>query len=155
MSTPSEIKSKFGSSTALTITLNSLANAQGRQSTIVDNSSVKALIIHIYYRIVTNAGSNPADQGPLTFYLIRSDGTIRTFGAGTTDADITIPAEAGLTKAQHVRTVTTALDTSYRGDFTIYEPGIEWGIAFVQATGQALGAANNTIRYVVETQEKQ
>jgi hypothetical protein len=56
-----------------------------------------------------------------------------------------------------IRNPSISSDVQYQGEFTIYNPGIEWGIGIVHDTGVDLNvtAANSLIRYVGENQEVQ
>lgn len=149
-----EIKAKHGSSTALTITLASLASSTsyvGQQSTLVDNSN-NGQIIRIYYKVTT--GTSPTTAKTIQFYLITGDiSNIRTDGAGASDAAITI---VGAPMVGCVLTDATS-DKTYQGSFLIRNPGMEWGIAVVHDTGVNLNStgSNHSIRYVIENPEIQ
>lgn len=153
-----EIKSLFGSSTALTITLASLATSTtgvGRQSTLVDNSSVKAQKIQVYFKVTT--GTSPTTGKSIRFYLIKGDNpassNIRTDNADASDAAFTVINAPLL----HVCQTDNTSDETYSGSFIIANPGPEWGIAVVHDTGVNLNstAGNHDIRYVVENPEIQ
>ncbi len=154
---PNQILAEHGASTAMTITVASLASSTagvGRQSTLIDNTD-NAQIVHVFFRITT--GTSPTADRSIRFYLIRGDdpasSNIRTDNAGATDAGLTV-----VTADQVYGVVTDATsDKAYRGSFTLYNPGPEWGIAVVHDTGVALNATggNHAMRYVIENQEIQ
>jgi hypothetical protein len=90
----SEIKAKFGTTTAFTLTLASLASSTagvGQQAAIVDNTSDRFAQALISAKV--KLGTSPTGGTGVYFFLIRSDeaGTpSRTDGAGDTDAARTI-----------------------------------------------------------------
>jgi hypothetical protein len=143
---------------ALTITLadgtaglaSSVAGV-GRQSTIVSNTD-NFQIIHIF--VAVTVGTTPTIDTNIFVYLIKSDGTLRSDSAGATDAGWTA-LNASLLGV--IRNPSISSDVQYQGEFTIYNPGIEWGIGIVHDTGVDLNvtAANSLIRYVGENQEVQ
>ncbi|HUF02789.1 MAG TPA: hypothetical protein VMM38_01295 [Aridibacter sp.] len=147
-----EIHSKLAASAGLTITLASLASSAagvGRQSTLVDNSSTLYKKIHLYVTILT--GTSPTANKAVYVYLIKGDGTIRTDGAGATDAAITIK------NAQLIGALVTdaTSDNPYSDCFIIEDPGPEWGIAVVHDTGVNLNASGHDINWVGQLPEVQ
>ena len=154
----SEIKSKFGTSTALTITLASLASSTagvGRQSTLIDNSSDKFQKIHLFCKVTT--GTSPTASKGIYVYLIKADKTasanVITDSAGTSDAGITV-----VTAQQIAGAFTSSTsNTAYAFDCVIQNPGPMWGIAIVHDTGVALHATggNHAAYYVGENPEAQ
>jgi len=149
------LKDIFGSSTALTITLASLANSTagvGRQSTIVDNTTNAYTAVWVACNI--KCGTSPTSNANVYIYLIRDDnnGTnIRSDGAGASDAALTV------LNAQLIGTLKTGASAA-TGDvlkdiFYVPAPGPKWGIAIVNSTGVALDATggNHVINYVGET----
>jgi len=153
-----EIKAKFGSSTAMTITLASLATSTvgvGRQTTLIDNTTNRYRRIQVYFRVTT--GTTPTANKSIRFFLVKGDdpaaSNIRTDNAGASDAGLTVVT------ADQVYAVATSStsDQAYRGSFTIENPGPEWGLCVVHDTGVNLNAtgSNHSIRYVGETSEAQ
>jgi len=147
-----EIKDKFGSSAALTISPASLASSTagvGRQSDIVDNSTARYGRLIIYAKITV--GTTPTANRSIKFFLIRSDadsGTKhRTDGAGASDAGLTVK-NASMVGMIYVDAATS--DTGYYTEFVIDTPGPEWGIVIVHDTGVNLNAtgSNHWIRYI-------
>lgn len=151
---PNEIKSKLGSSAGLTITLASLASSTagvGRQSTLIDNSTNLYKKVHIYGKITT--GTSPTANRSIYVYAIKGDGTIRTDGAGASDAALTV------VNAQLIAAMVTdsTSDKAYYFDCVLEDPGSEWGIAVVHDTGVNLNATggNHDINYVGQLPEVQ
>ncbi len=146
------IKPKFASSANLTITVASLASSTsgvGRQSTLVDNSSNRYGLIHLFGKITT--GTSPTASRTIWVYLIRGNGTLRTDGAGASDAALTV-VTAELIKA--IPTDNTSNKT-YTFDAWIPDPGPEWGVAVVHNTGVNLNATagNHQISWVGDHME--
>ncbi|HEY1170225.1 MAG TPA: hypothetical protein VGH19_02540 [Verrucomicrobiae bacterium] len=146
---PTEIKDKFGSSTAFTITLANLATGVAKQSTIVDNTTDRFTRVIVYAKI--KQGSTPTGNRTVTAYLIRDDnhGTNhRTDGAGASDATITIQ-NAQLIGVMNNKSSPTAGDVLY-GEFVIDNPGPKWGIAIQNDTGANLDntGSNHWVRYL-------
>lgn len=151
MGTP--IHASFGSSTALTISLGSLASSTsgvGRQSTLVDNSTTQTQMVRVFYKVET--GTSPTANTTILFYLLQGDNpassNIRTDNAGASDAALTVVTASCVGVCQ----VSSSSNTTYYGSFLIRNPGPEWGIAVVNSTGVALNATggNHVLRYVAE-----
>ena len=148
-----EIKELFGTATALTISLASLATATdglvGRQSTLVDNTTAR------YSKILLSAsiklGTSPTGNRAVYIRLLRSDkqGTdIITDGAGASDAALTAK------NARLIGVLTTGASPS-TGDvltdvFVINNPGPEWGIHIGHDSGVNLDSTggNHVLRYI-------
>jgi hypothetical protein len=152
-----EIKSKFGASTALSITLASLASSTtgaGRQSAMVDNSTSRFGLVHLFVKVTL--GTSPTANKTVQIYLLKGESSgLRTDAAGSGDAALTVK------NAPLVGVMTTGSSPG-SGDvlqrhFTIREPGPEWGIVIVHDTGAALSsnAANHAVRYVGDNLEVQ
>jgi len=151
------IQPVFSAPAALTITLASLATSTagvGRQSTLVDNHTTPYSRIHIFPKVTT--GTSPTANKLIYFYLIKGDGTIRTDGAGASDAAWT---RVGARLLGWV-VVSAVSDVAYTPDdpcFTIEDPGYEWGIGVVHDTAVNLNATggNHAIRWVGENPQVQ
>lgn len=140
---------RVGSSySALTISLASLASSTagvGQQSTIVDNSTTK--YDYALLNVLIKLGTSPTANKSIYIYLIQSDGTNRTDGAGASDAGITIK------NAARIGILTTgtspATGDNLRATFTVDGLGKEWGIAVVHDSGVNLNstAGNHVITY--------
>lgn len=145
-----EIKDKFGTSTALTITLASLGNNSARQSTIVDNTTARYQDVLVYVKI--KLGTSPTGNTAVNVYVIRDDNDAttphRSDGAGSSDASMTI-LNARPIGALRTKSSPATGDVLY-GEFVVSRPGPKWGIAVENKTGVALDAtgSNHWARYV-------
>jgi len=145
-----EIKDKFGTSTALTITLASLANLAGRQSTLVDNTTNRYQDFLLFVNIKT--ANTPNAYSIVEVYLIRSDNDATTEhrddGAGTSDAALT-PLNCQLIGTLR-SSAAPGTGEALKGSFLVHRPGPEWGVAVFNRTGQALDATgtNHWVRYM-------
>lgn len=155
----SEIMEKFGSSTALTITLASLASSAagvGRQSTIVDNTTNRYRDVLLYIKI--KQGTSPTGSRSVKVYGIRDDNNAtnhRTDGAGAIDAGLTV-LNAPLIGVGMNKSSPATGDLIYI-ECLFHRPGPKWGIAIVHDTGVALDATggNHWARYVGINPENQ
>lgn len=149
-----EIRTKDITTAAFTITLASLADGSGRQSTLVSNTSdYPAALVNVK---ITSGGSAPTAGAVYEVYLLRSDGTIADDGAGASDAAITIENAPLLGTIKVTATTAKAFygvfDTAPLGPL-----GPTWGIAVVNESGQALSSTEgdhdyNYTYYVPEVQ---
>lgn len=154
-----EIKDKFSSSTALTITLASLASSTagvGRQSSIVDNTTNRYQKLIVFVKI--KQGTAPTGNRGVYVYLIRDDNdatNYRSDGAGASDAAITI-LNSQLIGVIGNKAAPSTGDDLY-GEFVIDTPGHKWGIAIVHDTGVNLDStgSNHYVRYVGVNPESQ
>lgn len=141
-----EIREKFSASAGFTITLASLASSTsgaGRQSTLVDNSTTRYTKIVVYVKV--KQGSSPTGNRGVYVYGIRSDGTLRSDGAGASDAAITVLNSPLLGTLTNKASPSTG-DVLY-GEFVFYDPGPEWGIAIVHDTGVNLDSTEGNHDY--------
>jgi hypothetical protein len=127
----------YGTSTAATITIASLANGSGRCSTAIDNTSTAFLSADIGVKVKSAAASTSA-TGYVSVYLVRSyDGTSYDDAFGGTDAAFT-PVNATLLGTVNV----VANSTTYYKVFETSELGItlpkKWAIALVNSSGATL-----------------
>lgn len=141
-----EIKDKFSSPSSFTIALASLSSSTagvGRQSTIIDNSTTRYGKVIVYLKV--KLGTSPTGNRSVYIYGIRSDGTLRSDGAGASDAAITVLNStiigALITKAS------PSTGDVLQGECTFYEPGPEWGIAVVHDTGVNLNSTESNHAY--------
>jgi len=155
---PNEIKDKLSSSTALTITLASLADSAGRQSTLVDNGTTRYQELLVYIKCKMGA-SAPTANSIVEVYLIRGDkdgGTEHlSDGAGASDAALA-PLNASLIGVMRNKAAPSGGDVLY-GEFLVHRPGPKWGIAVINRTGQAFDStgSNHWVRYIGITTEVQ
>lgn len=151
---PNKILAEHEASTAMTITLASLADASARQSTMINNID-NAQMIHIFFDVTL--GTTPTDNRTIEFYLLKGDdpssSNIRTDNAGASDAAITLD----VAPLVYVVQTDNTSDKHYRGSFLIRNPGVEWGIAVKNNTGVAFNSTggNHEMRHVIENQEIQ
>jgi hypothetical protein len=134
-----EIRTKFDAVATFTITLAGLGSNASRQSTIVTNANARGAAI-VYLKIKSGNGAPNAGTVYLV-YLLRDDGvtTLRTDGAGASDAAITI------VNAQLLGTivVTNTANANFYGEFdtaALGPLGPKWGIAVTNQTNQSLDA---------------
>lgn len=137
---PNEIKTKNITKATFTLTLASLANGSGRQSTLIDNSSNDYPAALVFLKI-KSGGTGPTAGAVYEVYLIRgndpSSSDYRSDGAGASDAALTIE------NATLIGTivVTNTANKVFYGEFDTapFGPlGPEWGIAVKNSSGQAL-----------------
>ena len=141
-----EIKEKFSASTGFTITLASLASSTdgvGRQSTLIDNSTSRYPTVLVYLKV--KQGSSPTGNRGVYVYGIRGDGTLRSDGAGASDAGITV-LNAPLLGTLINKPSPASGDVLY-GEFVFYDPGPEWGIAVVHDTAVNLDSTEGNHDY--------
>jgi hypothetical protein len=148
-----DITAKFGTATAFTLTLASLANSTagvGRQSTLVDNTTNLFDSANIYLNI--KVGTSPGANSLIYVYLIRSDNNggsqIADDNAGASDAGITI-VNASLLGV--ILCSATSTGANYRKSFDtrVLGPlGPEWGIAVVNSTNVALNASEGVYSFI-------
>lgn len=152
-----EIRTKSIAKAAFTKTLASLANGSGRQTTMVANSNnYPGAIVYV------KAKSNSAPTVGTTYdvYLLRGDdassSTYRSDGAGASDAGLTILNAQLLGSI----TLTASATTDFYGEFdtgALGPLGPEWGVCFVNRSGQSLGATegDHLLEYVYYVPEVQ
>ncbi len=147
-------------STPLTITLADLPSSTagvGRQSTMVNNELLKQ-IIHIFVKVTTHATIAVTADTNIFVYFLKGDdpnsSAHRTDGFGASDLGRTI---VNARKLGVIRVNAVTANVAYFGEYTVYNPGPEWGIAIVQDTGQLLHttAGNHHVRWTGENQEIQ
>lgn len=132
-----DIKNKYGSATAITITLASLGDGSGRQSTEIDNSSNKFIDALVRIKAKGLAGST----GNIEVYAFAQVGNdVRTDEAGASDSAITqrnAPL-VGIIEMDGTTSVTSAiLSIAQAFGGTLPE---KWGIIIVNQSGAALSA---------------
>ena len=151
----SEIKAKFGTVAALTLTHTSVADGAGRVAAIVDNTTVRARKILCAARFKK---ASAAGTGLVKYYLVREDGhatDYTTDNLGTSDAAVsTEPPNANLVGSL-VTTASTSI--SFYADFVIEDPGPKWSICFWNASGAAASSTSTDcfVHYIEVTDESQ
>jgi hypothetical protein len=146
---------KYGTSTAITITLNSLASSQtvGRQATVIDNSS--NLFDDVYVTIIlSTAAGAPANDKAVYVYLSGSeDGTNfdQDDGAmGASDAGYTVNLPSNLKGPYPVNTPTASKVYNKTFNLRSFFGGIvprKWTVVVVNYEGQTLAASGNSMSY--------
>ena len=146
------IKQEFGTSTAITITLNDLASSAtaGRESTVVDNSTNKFIDALVYVTVNVGAGT-PANGKCAYIYAYGSeDGTNYTDNATGSDAAITLRDPTNLRLVAVISMPTASL--TYKVVFNIASAfggalPRKWGIVVRNHCGIALAASANVASY--------
>lgn len=149
---PSEIKEKFSTAAALTITLASLSSSTsgvGRQATFVDNSTTRYGKILLYLKI--KQGTSPTSGRAVYVWALRSDaGTPqRTDGAGASDAALTAVA-AQLIGVLQNKASGAATGEDITGEVVFENPGPGWSIAISHDTGVNLDSTggNHAVTWI-------
>jgi len=131
------IKQVYETTDTLTLTIASLANAAGRGSTALDNTTNLDITADVYIKLKTNAAGTSA-TGYVSVYLVRStDGTTYDDSFGGTDAALT-PLNSTF-----IGTIfATANATTYTKTFDLAELGLtlpkKYAIAIYNSSGAAL-----------------
>jgi hypothetical protein len=145
-------KIAFATSTAITITLNSLADAAARQSASVDNTTNLYLDALITVQATLAAGSPTGDKAIYIYAYGSEDGTNFTDNASGSDAAITLrvptnlyllgtiqtPDSGGLLYKSHPLSVARAFNNKMPR---------KWGIAVLAKAGVALAGSGNSASY--------
>lgn len=155
-----DIKEAFGSATSLTLS-GAIASSGtvGRQSTVVDNSTLLALEALVEFTI-QYPNSAPANDKTMYIYAFGSlDGTNYPEGLGATDAAYTFPGSAGAltTNLRQVVALQAQQNTNLRfGPFPV-SPAfggilpVKWGLVLLNYSGQTITAFSAQYRHVYET----
>ena len=142
----------YGTSTAMTITLASLASdanlVAGRASTAIDQKNVTdAIDVHVGGKITT--GTSPTASRQFEVWLFGCyDGTEFSGGASGTDANLTPDEKTCLMLLQVVPTIATS-NKAYRwGPWSVAQAfggivPIQWGVFIVHNTGVALNSTGS------------
>lgn len=151
------IKTNLGTSTALTITLASLANGSGRCSTAVDNSSTNAISADIYIKTRLNS-SGVSATGYLDVYLVRSeDGT--TYEDKDTGSNNYTGTDAAFTPYNCIKIGVISAVTNSDDLYAVVNTELagvlprKYAIAIVNNSGAALDstAGNHAVTYTAKT----
>lgn len=149
-----DIKNKYASAAAFTITVASLSNNSARQSTEIDNSSNLYLDALVQVKIKSGASSTSA-TGVVNIFVFASadDQASRTENAGATDAAITLTSPTNARLIGVVNVVANAT-TYYSGPFSVAAAfgGVlpkYWGIIVQNVSGGTLDSTggNHTLYY--------
>ena len=152
-----DIKQAFGSSTAITITLASLANGSARQSAAIDNSTDKFLDVLVQLSIKLATGTPSAGQNINIYVYGSEDGTKYTDNATGANAAITLRNPTNLKEAGSANPIQTpdSGGLTYTSEpFSIASlfGGVmprKWGVVVSNDTGLAFasGEGNHTKKY--------
>ena len=140
-----DIKVNFGTSTAITCTLASLADAGARECTAVDNSTNKYLDAVLYLAIRLVTGTPASDKAIYVWFYGSEDGTNYTDNATGTDAGVTMRSPSNLRGPFVISTPDTGALT-YKGvvgSVAAFFGGTlprKWGFVIQNKTGLALSA---------------
>ncbi len=153
-----DILQSIGSSTALTITLGSLADGAGRVSTQVVDAS-PSVSKYMIYTAIAIGSSTPTANTLIKFYLVRGDDDStehRDGGVGTSDAAISnLSRFEKAAELVHTQVVEDTASVTYKSSFIIENPGTDWQIAVVNHCGQALASSGSYVRYRTVTEQVQ
>ncbi len=142
------IKQAFGTSTAITITLNSLADAAARESTAVDNGT--DLFEDAIVRVSVSVGTVANEKEVRVFVYASEDGTVYEDPATGTDAALTLedPPVARLARIIPTPTSTKVYEAVFMVAplFGRTMPR-KWGLIVENQSGAALAASANSASY--------
>jgi len=161
---PSLIQSQYSTPTqTLAITLNSLADADGRQSDAIVPGLNVAPQMRISGNIVT--GAAPTVNSLVEFYIARGDDAasqIYDGDCGAVDAGWGVVAGVDqptqttpMVEFVFALVVTATANNPYEFSFMVSNPGPDWVLIVMNQTGDDLNAANNVIHYRYVTPEVQ
>lgn len=143
-----DIKQSFGTSTSITITLNSLGSASARESTAVDNSS--NLYLDAIVRVSVSVGTVASPKEVRVYVYGSEDGTVYEDPATGTDAAITLEDPPVMKLARIIPCPTSS--KVYEVLFSVAQcfggtMPRKWGIVVDNQSGAALAASNNSASY--------
>lgn len=149
-------KIAYGTSTAITHTLASLANNAVRQSAVVDNSSDLFSDAVVLVQVKTSSSSLANDKACYVYVFGSEDGTIyqgsSAEGNGGGDSALTLDNPTNMILARIINC--PAVSTTYKVIFNVasFFGGVmpkKWGIAVHNYTGQSLDstAGNHKVQY--------
>ena len=149
------VKAEFGTSTALTITLNSLAasTTAGRESTAVDNSSNKYIdaLVTVICQLAT--GTPASELGIYVYAYGSEDGTNYQDNATGSDAALTFRSPTNMVLLGRIETPAAVTGgATFKGVFAVAQAfgGIlprKWGIVVKNSSNLALHTSGNSASY--------
>lgn len=146
----STTKLSYGTSTAVTITLDSLANGSARESTAIVNTTNLYADAMLYVAVKLAAGT-PANGVDVYLYA-SADGTNFDDNVTGSDAGITMRSPTNLVSLGRIET-TTAGALTYKKSFCSLASkfgGVlprKWGIVVKNSSGLALDSSGNSVAY--------
>ena len=141
--------------------LNSLADGNIWQSGEINDASPSDQILRISYELVFNA--TPVAGDYLAFWIASGDeassNEIWDGGIGTSESEISVAASvaealASLGQPAKTHAWQTNHGTTFQGHFDVFNFGPSWQL-LIQASGEALSATGNRVRYRYGTPEVQ
>ena len=150
-----DIKTAYGTSTAITCTLASLASSAtaGRESTAIDNTTNKFFSADITIAVALQTGTPANDKAVYVYIYGSEDGTIYDDNATGTDAAITLRVPTNLRLLGVIPCPDSGALTYEKILSTVhaYPDGLprKWGIVIRNYTGVTLSATegNHTKTY--------
>src|SRR5438552_184937 len=142
-------KITYGTSTAITCTLASLAQAAARESTAVDNTSNLFLDVLVYVAVTLQSGSPASDKQIVIYAYGSEDGTNYTDNATGTDAAVTLRIPANFRVIGVIATPDSGslLYKSHPMSIAAAFGGVmprKWGIVVENRTNITFNATENT-----------
>lgn len=142
------IKIAYGTSTAITCTLGSLASGSARESTVVDNGSNLFLDAIVNLSVKLAAGSPASDKCVYIYAYGSEDGTNYTDNATGSDAALTPRSPSNLALIGIISTPDSGAVTYKSGPLGVASAfgGIlprKWGIVVKNMTGLAFSGTEN------------
>jgi len=134
------IKTEYGAKTTITVTLTSLANAAGRECTVIDNTANKYLDARV--RVQTKGAVSGTALLDVYVYSALGD-TTYTDGATGTDAAFTA---ANRLNARYLGSIQMNAAVAVKGELpnvAMAFGGVlpdKWGLIFINNSGAALSA---------------
>jgi hypothetical protein len=147
------IKIAYGTSTAFTLTLASLASSAtaGRESTVVDNTSNLYIDALVQIKVKSSSSALANDKAVYVYAYGSEDGSTYTDPATGSNADITLTAPTNMRLIGVIAVPATS--TTYEGQpmsvasaFGGFLPR-KWGIVVRNYTGQALDSTEGSHSY--------
>jgi hypothetical protein len=142
-----EIHAKYGTSTAVTVTLASLADATLVASTAV--TGVTAPQIRVFCSVKT--GTSPTANSLISVFMARGDDDGSEIYSGLQDSTLYEDA-LEFVAAQPVASTS---DKVYHFEFVTDSPGPDFKLVFKNGTGAALFGSGHVVRYRSVTPEVQ
>jgi hypothetical protein len=149
------ISMSYSAAQAVTITLDSLATASYRQSSVVDNTTNK-FVDALLGGIVVTGGSAPTDKTTIDVLVYGTyDGTNYSGGCTGADAAYT-PADGQGDELRYLTSITVDADTAASyvfGPISVAQAfgGIlpsKWGVVVRNGIGQALATTGHEVEFI-------
>lgn len=146
-----EIKQKYGTNgQAVTVTLNSLANAGLRQSAYIDNAT-NLFFNALVTAVIALNSTGVSSTGVINIYAYASTDGGTTYSSGASGSNAAYSAEklnlilvASLDANANSETVSTTFDIATAFGGVVPE---RWGLVFENLTGAAFASSGNAVKY--------